>query len=430
MPLDRHTFNGSGNNSLLTPSALSNDSLYRLKNELIFPRLARHYHEQVFASEIIGDTISIKKPFRARIYEGKTLQDSHYNVLNDEVVEVVVNKRHHGAIKFDDKERALAIKDFGQHYLQPIVEELAHEYDESGAIELANSLFQFTGTPGTNMTTDDAQDVRAYFTEMSIPQRDTNFAVLNPSDFKALAEDIKPLNLPSEVGRSAIYSRYRGVLSNFKVFESVHVPYLDVPSQASSTPLTAGANQDGSSITTDGWAASTKVLNKGNIITIADVNELMVRGSKRRTGRAKPFTVTADVTSNNAGGATIPIYPAINDGTTEVNGIASTAYKNVNAKAGDNKLITVVGGDTAGARTYKQSLFWDMDALEYVQVLLSPPRAAKETATSVDPESGASITFTEWIDFKEMESLIRCDIFWGVKCVYPEIGLRNIGARI
>lgn len=61
------------------------------------------------------------------------------------------------------------------------------------------------------------------------------------------------------------------------------------------TPLVAGADQTGSSITTDGWANSETVLKAGDMIGIG--GELKM--------------VTADVTSNASGEATINFEPAI-----------------------------------------------------------------------------------------------------------------------
>jgi hypothetical protein len=61
------------------------------------------------------------------------------------------------------------------------------------------------------------------------------------------------------------------------------------------TPRINGAGQKGVSVNTDGWTPSTKVLSKGDYITIADELKL----------------VTADVTSNASGAATVPFGPQL-----------------------------------------------------------------------------------------------------------------------
>lgn len=61
------------------------------------------------------------------------------------------------------------------------------------------------------------------------------------------------------------------------------------------TPRINGAGQKGVSVNTDGWTPSTKVLSKGDYITIADELKL----------------VTGDVTSNASGAATVPFGPQL-----------------------------------------------------------------------------------------------------------------------
>lgn len=63
------------------------------------------------------------------------------------------------------------------------------------------------------------------------------------------------------------------------------------------TPVVSGADQLGSSIVTSGWPATTEVLYAGDFIRFSSVR--------------RAFEVTADVTSDGSGNATIPITPSI-----------------------------------------------------------------------------------------------------------------------
>lgn len=67
------------------------------------------------------------------------------------------------------------------------------------------------------------------------------------------------------------------------------------PAPVKGTPRVNGAGQTGTSVATDGWTASTKVLSAGDYITVND--ELKM--------------VLADVTSNASGAATVPIAPQL-----------------------------------------------------------------------------------------------------------------------
>ena len=64
------------------------------------------------------------------------------------------------------------------------------------------------------------------------------------------------------------------------------------------TPLVAGASQTGASIATDGWPATTLVLKAGDLVTFA-------------TGATVVYDITADVTSDGAGLATLPVSPNV-----------------------------------------------------------------------------------------------------------------------
>ena len=435
MPLDRSTH---GDNKLLTMSAMSNYTLWRLKNQLVFPRLARKHHEAVFSNEIIGDTIDILKPFRTQIHSGRVIaNNATYDALYDETVQIKINNRFHGRLKFNDEERTLEIRDFGDRYLQSVAEELANNYDEDGGEELGDALFYHRDGGDKYMDVDDVQHIRAYATEMSIPQNTRNYAILNPSDFAALAADIKPLNVPDEVKRSAIYEKFRGKLSDWYVFESVHVPYMDVKGHAANVDPKIKAAYVGNAPTIDGFpTASVQVLSKGQIIEIANVYQLMVRGKKRSTGRLMPFVVTGDTTANASNEATPTIYPEINDGTLTVGGTAIPARKNVSAGAKADAAVNLVKVSTGSAvaaqadAQYKQSIFYERDALEFVHVTLVPPQSAQRYGVSTDPDSGTSVQYLEDFDFEKMETKIRVDIMYGVKTVYPEIGLRYIGGKV
>lgn len=82
----------------------------------------------------------------------------------------------------------------------------------------------------------------------------------------------------------------RGAANDFQV------PVNEIAqSSSTATPLVNGAGQTGRSLNTDGWPNSTTVLSAGQFVTIG--NQLL--------------QLTADVTSNGSGQATISFEPAI-----------------------------------------------------------------------------------------------------------------------
>lgn len=110
------------------------------------------------------------------------------------------------------------------------------------------------------------------------------------------------LSLPPIVGDASVntwrafMALARGAANDFRV------PVSEVAqSSASATPLVNGASQTGRSINTDGWPASTTVLQAGQFVTIN--NQLL--------------QLTANVTSNASGQATISFEPSIRVPTTD-----------------------------------------------------------------------------------------------------------------
>lgn len=415
-------------NRLFVPEIIANEALARLMDALVVPRCAGHNFQKYF-SEQIGDTITIKKPYQARVGTGRTITASP---LVDRTIEIQVNKRYNFALKYNDEERTLDIVSFGDRYMQTGVEEIAYKYNQEGADELGNALYFHNGTPGTGLTTAEALKVRAHATEVAIPLNSMNYALMNPSDIAAISQDVKLVNLPPMVSQ-AIRQRYHGMIANYHIFESVHIPYLDVHNAGSANPVVRVADQEGKSLSTTGWAASAqKILNKGQLFTIAGVHEVQPRGDRRSTGRLQTFTVTEDVASDSSGHAVIPIEPEINDGTLMgVDGsgtaISLGAFQTVDAKPAQSAAIARVGDNN---KTYRQNLFFEKQALEYIHVHLEMPESASLKGQATEPQTGLSVTYLADFNITNVEETHRIDSLFGVKTVYPALGIRHISTEV
>lgn len=83
----------------------------------------------------------------------------------------------------------------------------------------------------------------------------------------------------------------------YETFSFVPATIGNPQSAVSGTPLCNGATASGRSVTTDGWAISSTVMKAGDFIKFAS--------------HAKVYMLTADVTTNGSGEATIAIEPAL-----------------------------------------------------------------------------------------------------------------------
>ena len=95
-----------------------------------------------------------------------------------------------------------------------------------------------------------------------------------------------------------------------------HQMFVDTLGAGGGTPLVNGASQTGSTIATDGWPNSTLVLKAGDLVTFA-------------TGPTLVYDITADVTSNGSGVATLPVSPNVFAGGSPGNNDAITITASV-----------------------------------------------------------------------------------------------------
>ncbi len=165
-----------------------------------------------------------------------------------------------------------------------------------------------------------------------------------------------------------------------------------------------------------GAAAVVGYLRKGDIITIDGVNSVN-DVSKEDTGNPQQFVVQADVTTaGNAG--QITVYPDLNDGSTA----STAAFQTVSALPADNAAITIVG---AASAQIPQNLAFHKNALALVTVPLELPDSAVFKARA--DWRGYSIRVIKDYDIDNDEEIIRLDIMFGVKAIYPELGVRIQG---
>lgn len=429
-------------NVLLTPNVIAKEMLMRLMNALVLPKLGRFDYGKYF-EDAIGNTITIKKPYFAFVSSGRALTAAQINPMVDESIEISVDKRYKGALKWNDVELTLDINQFSERYLDTIIEQLGYRFDQDGAIALINGAFMIAQDPGTVLTQDQVPDIRAYWNEAGIPMDGNNFGLINPVDSAQIQKDLAGAAGNSGKFNEAIVKRnierwFRGELSGFRMFESIHIPDLDVRYNHTGTPLVMGANQNGDSIVTDGWGVNaTKVLNKGQLIKIANVKQTYPRSwkedlsAKIPIGRDMVFTVLEDVTTGAAGQATIRISPEINDGTLTTldgdgNDVTLKAFQNVTQEPADNAAITIVGlaSPNPAAVKYRQNIFFHRRALHFVPVMLAELKSAVHQYTAVDPQTNLSVAALQYLDGANREETLRLDSFYGVKNIYGDLCVR------
>lgn len=412
------------NNVLLTDDVIAKEALRLLKNNLVFAPLVYRNMESTFGK--VGDTISLKKPFRTRSASGRTLVKQP---LVDQVVPFKIDHQEHFGLEVTVRDRTLSLQAFSDRYLKSGIIQVANVVDRSIALEFKKAFFS-SGTPGSAITNDTFLLGAAYQSMVAVPDDGMRRAVFDMITGAQLSSNVQT-KFNEMIVKDAIQKGYMGPVAGYETFQSQNV-FTHTVGAYGGTPLSNGVDQTGASIITDGWTASvTGLLKAGDVITFAGVYEINPQ-TYESTGRLQQFVVTADVNSDVGGNATIPISPSINNGllTTvdgEGNSVSTKGYQNVSAAIADGAAITVMG---TASTTYRQALLFHRDAVGLAVIDLELPQSAVVKSRVRDEDSGLSLTLTGAYDISEQSEITRIDVVWGAHMIYPELAHRLWGSAV
>ncbi len=402
-------------NSLITPSIIAKEALFQLHNNLVMAMCVHRDYRREFVK--IGNSVSIRKPVKFTSTDGATISKQD---VSEGTVSLTIDTRKHVAWEFNTEDLTLTVADYSERYILPANIRLANDVDFS-LTGLYSSLWWSAGTPGTTPGTfTDLGQSAQYMDEVAIPDDGARKMILNPATRWNIADALKGV-YDSQMPRDFIRKGMLGTLANFHIYQDQNVQMHTTGARVEDAAVAVnGAAQHSNSspqantqsLITDGWGADTanSVL-AGDVFTIAGVNSVNPI-SKQSTGRLMEFVVTAAATpSSNA--ATLTISPAIR---------TTGAYQNVDAAPADNALLTFKGNNSTN---YPQNLAIHKNALALVMVPLALPDGASFKARS--QYDGISIRVIKDYSVTDDTDVIRLDIQYGVKAIYPDLGLRLWG---
>lgn len=419
-------------NALINPSVIAKESLMQLKNALRFGKLAYKEYKNEFVK--VGNTVTIRKPVKFFTADGATRvnQDVEEGTTN-----VKIDQRKHVSWKFSTQDLTLTVEEYSERYIKPAMITLAQTVDAQGA-GLYRYLWNSLGTPGTTPANYDAvAEVAQRATEMSWAN-EGRCAVMQPSAFRKISGSLTTLNMPG-LAQKAWTSGEIDNVAGFRTFESVNLKNHTVGTKAG-TPLVNGASQNvtyttnvtalgglvkdvgGQTLITDGWTPSSAILKAGDVFTIANcfaVNPVPGEGTTGKTVMPylQQFTVLEDISADGSGNATIKISPAI---------ISSGPYQTVSFSSGtapaDNAAIVVMG---TASTIYPQNMCFHKNTFALVTVPLEMPDGVAFKSQVND--EGIGIRIVKDYDINADEDIVRADILFGWKAIYPELGARLWG---
>ncbi len=418
-------------NSLITAQWVARKALVLLHAKSNFTgRTNRDYQSLLpgpINGVILGQQLSIRLPFQYQLRTGAAMNAQNsvqrFATLN-------VNQQVGVDINFTSVERAMLLNNFEEQVLEPAMARMAAGI-ENIATAVVNSVPKFVGAYNTTATYQQLLLNERFLTETLAPEDDRRTFTATPQASMYFVNDNKTLFNPE----STISDQWlEGVISDkaagFVCFRNTKLPTHTNGTVTGSTPVVNGAGQSNSGVgnafvatftlNTNGWGSGTTTLNAGDIISIANVNDVDPE-TKASLGRLKQFVVTTTI-SDTTGSIAIPIAPGI---------ITGGAYQNVDSIPATGAAIYFFGQTgtasiaAASGLLIKQSLGWYRDAV----VFANPPMldlSPLVKMTAAESFEGYNIRFAQQWDPSNDVLPARLDSIVGVVLAYPELAVRLI----
>ena len=395
-------------NTLLNPTIIAKEALMQLVNHLA---MARHVHT-AYKNEFVkvGQTITVRKPNKFRATKSQTRSNTD---ISEPSTSITMSTQAHVSWAFSSVELTLTIDEYSKRYISPATNALANQVD-ADLCELYADIYNSGGTPGTTPATFKVLgDCQQALDDEAAPD-EGRVGILNPAANWSLADGLKG-TFAQQVAKDIMTKGFLGQIANLSLYADQNiVRHTTGVFETSATPLMNGSTSSGATeIVTDGWNGTSSTVKKGDVFTIAGVYGVNPM-SGASTGILRKFVVTEDAASTGSGAMTIKVSPTI---------ISSGAYQTVSALPADNAALTFIGSeDTA----YPQNLIFHPNAFALVTVPIEMPAnvwGARET----DTDAGISVRVVKQYDIDTDEEVIRLDILYGVKTLYPELAARLWG---
>lgn len=407
---------------ILTPSIIAQEALMQLENNLVMGNLVHRDYKNEFVK--IGDTVSIRKPVKFEVVDGatRTNQDVEEGSTN-----ITISSRKHVSWNFSTQDLTLSISQYSERYITPAMIALANQVDRD-LCSLYSSIWNWVGTPGQTINAfTDLAAAPQRLDEQAVPQ-DMRRAVLSPADSWGMIGNLTGLNLGDSGNRSPQAEAYRmaslGRVANLDTYMDQNVQRHTVGAGSTGTPVISGSGQtttyasvlttNSMSLVTKGWTSAAG-LKAGDVFTI-DAVFAVNPVSKDTLDYLQPFVLTADVTANatTTNNTTLTISPAI---------ITSGPYQTVSAAPADAATITYVG---TGGTIYPQNLVFHKNAFALVMVPLEMPDSIGWKARQT--HDGISVRLVKDYDIDNDVEIVRADVLYGTKAIYPDLATRASGA--
>jgi hypothetical protein len=403
-------------NTFKTSTWMAKEFLRHFENSNTFSKYVnKHYAKEFTKADFRpGTSISIPKPARFAVTSGAV---ASFPDITEESVSLTV-AQYNASFAPTSLEMTTSVSQdqFSERYLKPMAVALASQVDKDGLSTVKSNVANYTGVAGTTPST------LAVFTtasaiakEHGMPVDDHISCIVNPAAEASMVDALKGVfHSSSEIEQQYKTGKMGHVIGAKWSMDQLVSSHTS--GQRGGTPLVNGATQTGSSLVTDGWtAAAANRLKAGDVFTMASVYAVNPV-TKESTGRLQQFVVTADVSSDGSGNATLSISPAITtSGTTQT----------VTASPADNVALTFT--DFAASTVAASNVLFHKCAFTLACIPMQTYGGLDKCAVEYDPDTGISVRFTQGMDVTNDKLLVRADVLYGWAATRPEWATRILG---
>lgn len=293
--------------------------------------------------------------------------------------------------------------------LNPRAKTLANDVEKFIAIEnFQKQTYQAIGTPGVPVDFSLITLADAYMTELGIPE-DGNRYFANPPRISAgLATSLSTV-FNQTVNTGALMDGFIGHLSGFDFFKTNFlIRQISGAGQAGGSPPTGfklggivvGPVVSGSSLSLTGLVASSIVFREGDSIEIAEASGVFMVNplTYESLSQVAQFVVTADVTSDGAGAATVPISPEI---------IITGARQNISGAIPNGAQVLL-------ADDHNVSIAYHNQAVVFAAPPITELKGGVEVVTTYSELYKLAMTYSLGADIRNYLQLDRLDVIGGV----------------
>lgn len=398
-------------NTLITPTVIAKEALMQLENHLVLGGLVHRQYKKEFVK--VGGTVNIRKPVRFYGESGATI--SALEDVYESNTSITIDTQEHVAWQFSSQELTLTIEEYSERYIKPACSTLANKVDTALA-----SLYKYlnfaAGTAGVAPNSFASLAAAAkVMDKYAMPDDGNRLLFLEPGARWAMADALKG-TFDSGMAKDMIRRGRLGEIANFDIYgmQGIQAHTMGIGWDGSVAVKTTVSSQGATSLVLKGMATSkTGAVKAGDVFTVASVYGLNP-ANHQSTGLLMQFVATADADSDGSGDCTVSVYP-------EMRTSADTtrpAWATINAFPQADAVVTPIDSHYANLAIHKNCF-----ALVMVPLELPDGAAFKARETY----NNLSIRVIKDYDFTNDKDKIRLDILFGVKCIYPEIGVRLCG---